>query len=594
MSLHTAAPDRQVARCLAALALLWCTGLFGRGYWTPDEPREAALAASVSAHPAALPSLAGVRFAEKPPLTYWLSGGSMKLFGVHPAAARLPQLCYALLGFLAVWILARRLLGKDSAASAAAPAGAMVFATGALVYQVQIWLDTDALLLAGVSLALAGMYAGLATADGAPSARNARLRAYLVMHLGLTLAFFAKNFAAWLVPVLALLCFIVWERRWREFGRWELYLGALLPIGCIAGWAGAVAAQPDGAQTLRVLFWNNLIGRALSIAGDGPFNYSSGHANSPGKYLIELPLYLLPWTALAVPALRTAWRGARRAGPRRSAWRFAICAALPGLLLLSLAATARGIYAAPCMVGFSLLIALWAAETVQARVVLATTAVLIALLATTVLAVTLALQWTVERASWPVSLLSALAAVVVIVWSLRQGFASVQTSSTRVIKLAAAWCLLLSFGICSLIGAVNRSQDLAALASRIAQVAAPRPLLLWNPDETTLAWAQLYLPAGSWSAVDDADRDVSEMLAQRLHAAPDTVVLSMIPGKGWSRVKWREYLRGHQATTELSMLPVSQAHREPALVVAGLVVTARVERPGGRGYFLWRACRSEP
>ena len=92
MSMFSAGPDRPVAVCLAALVVLWCTGLFGRGYWTPDEPREAALAASMSAHPAALPSLAGVRFAEKPPLSYWLSGASMRLFGTNPAAARLPQL----------------------------------------------------------------------------------------------------------------------------------------------------------------------------------------------------------------------------------------------------------------------------------------------------------------------------------------------------------------------------------------------------------------------------------------------------------------------------------------------------------------------
>ena len=25
----------------AVLLLVWCVGIFGRGYWTPDEPREA-------------------------------------------------------------------------------------------------------------------------------------------------------------------------------------------------------------------------------------------------------------------------------------------------------------------------------------------------------------------------------------------------------------------------------------------------------------------------------------------------------------------------------------------------------------------------
>jgi hypothetical protein len=36
------------------------------------------------------------------------------------------------------------------------------------------------------------------------------------------------------------------------------------------------------------------------------------------------------------------------------------------------------------------------------------------------------------------------------------------------------------------------------------------------------------------------------------------------------------------------MIPPSLAAREHALAAAGLSVTTRIERPGGRGYLLWR------
>ncbi len=385
--------ERKPVFILATLTLLWCAGLFGRGYWTPDEPREAALAASVSMQPEALPSLGGVRFAEKPPLSYWLAGASMRVFGAHPAAARAPQLGYALLGFFALLTLVRALLGGGADVRGAALAGAALFASSALVYQVQVWLDTDALLLAGVVVALAGMYAALAAVAEGHSARRARWRGYLVMHFGLTLAFFGKNFAAWMVPVLAYLCFIAWEKRWRELWRRELWLAALLPITCIALWVSAVAAQPDGARSLRILFWNNLVGRALTVSTVAQFDYASGHRNSPGQYLLELPLYLLPWSVFAWYACQAAWRGSREAGPRRSAWRFALCAALPGLLVLSLAVTARAIYAAPCMIGFALLIALWVAGAAEASAALRRafrgTAALLTILALLVLAATI-------------------------------------------------------------------------------------------------------------------------------------------------------------------------------------------------------------
>jgi len=408
------------------------------------------------------------------------------------------------------------------------------------------------------------------------------------MHLGLTLAFFAKNFAAWMVPVLAFLCFIAWERRWRELLRWEFYVGALLPLGCIAAWVAAVAAQPDGAHSLRVLFWNNLYGRALPLAAPAGESYSSGHPNSPGKYLLEFPLYLLPWTIVAAFALAAAWRGARVVSAARAAWRFALCAAFPGLLLLSLAATARGIYAAPCMIGFALLIALWAAGTPQARRPLSATAVLIMLLAAVVLAAAVALQWTVERASWPVFVVGMLACMVVIGWNLRAWRGAERGAAGQLLSLAASWSLLLSLGTFGILAAVNRTQDTGALATGVARAAAPNPLLLWNPDETTLAWAQLYLPADSWSAVDAASASATAQLAQRLQAAPATVVVSLIPGRGWSWEKWRAYLRPHAMTASLSMIPSSLAARERALAAAGLSVTTRIERPGGRGYLLWR------
>ena len=545
-----------------------------------------------------LPVLAGQPFAEKPPLSYWLAGMSMRWFGARPAAARAPQLCYALLGCFAVLCLARRMLGSNPAVRPAAWAAALVFGTTALAYQVQVWLDTDALLLAGVCVALEGMYAALAADGVEATARRQRLRGYLRMHLGLTLAFFAKNFAAWMVPVLAFLCFIAWERRWRELLRWEFYVGALLPLGCIAAWVAAVAAQSDGAHSLRILFWNNLYGRALPLAAPAGLNYSSGHRNSTGKYLLELPLYLLPWTIVAACALAAAWRGARAPSAARAAWRFALCAAFPGLLLLSLAATARGIYAAPCMIGFALLIALWAAGTPQARRPLSATAVLIMLLAAAVLAVAVALQWTVERASWPVLLLGVFACAGVIGWNLRAWRTAERAAAEyptarhsaagQLLRLAASWSLLLSLGTFGILAAVNRAQDTGALAARVAQTAAPGPLLLWNPDETTLAWAQLYLPAGSWSAVDAGNASATAQLAQQLQAAPATVVVSMIPGRGWSWEKWRAYLRPHADTASLSMIPASLAARERALAGAGLSVTTRIERPGGRGYLLWR------
>lgn len=91
---------------LLALAPMWLLGTIDRGAWTPDEPREADIAwrMSVQSH-WALPQLAGRPFLEKPPLTYWVAAGSMRLFGPSVRAARAPNLLYAAVTALAIGAL---------------------------------------------------------------------------------------------------------------------------------------------------------------------------------------------------------------------------------------------------------------------------------------------------------------------------------------------------------------------------------------------------------------------------------------------------------------------------------------------------------
>lgn len=113
------------------------------------------------------------------------------------------------------------------------------------------------------------------------------------------------------------------------------------------------------------MFWYNLVGRFMKIPAPPAYHYTDAHRNTFGKYFVQLPVYRLPWRALAAAAVRRAWERGRLTLPCATHWRFAGRASLPWLVLLSLAATARDIYAAPALLGFSLLIALWVGESQQ-------------------------------------------------------------------------------------------------------------------------------------------------------------------------------------------------------------------------------------
>jgi 4-amino-4-deoxy-L-arabinose transferase-like glycosyltransferase len=350
-------------------------------------------------------------------------------------------------------------------------------------------------LLAADSVALLGAYIGFYA-----TARKERLRGYLLMHAALALGFLSKSAVAWMVPALTILTLVVWERRWRELIRWELYVGVAVQAAVILAWVWFVYRGNDGREHLKILFWNNLIGRFAAVDAPPDLQYASAHRNFPGKYLIELPLYLAPWTLLVVAAARRAWRQRQNSRHDNRAVRFAIAASLPPLLLLSLAATSRNIYFAPALPGIALLIAWWAREILpgpdpwDVRALRATAVLL--LLGAAVFAAALGLigvdSWSSipEHATYVViSCIGLLAAAYL---SIRAWAAAPTQAVYSQWALLLAYCALLVGPASQVYRQVDRWQDLAKISRAVEHNTAGKPLILLAPDETTRAIIDMY------------------------------------------------------------------------------------------------------
>ena len=65
-------------------------------------------------HDYVTPYINGIRFFDKPPLMYWMAAGSMRIFGIHDWAARLPLALAVLALLLAVYALGVRLFSTIS------------------------------------------------------------------------------------------------------------------------------------------------------------------------------------------------------------------------------------------------------------------------------------------------------------------------------------------------------------------------------------------------------------------------------------------------------------------------------------------------
>jgi 4-amino-4-deoxy-L-arabinose transferase-like glycosyltransferase len=568
-----------------ALAPLWLVGIFDRGLWTPDEPREADIAWRMSLQSdRTLPQLAGQPFLEKPPLTYWMSAGTLSVLGDSGPGARAPNLLYAVVAALCVGALAFAM----QADAAAAVFAALVAMSALTAYRATIWLAPDACLLAGCALALLGAWYGYHAPAGAAKAGG-----YAVMHLGAAIGFMAKSAPGWLVPALALLALIAWERRWSELRRWELYAGFVLQALIIGPWLLAVARTAHGAEALRALFWHNVVGRFTRVAAPPALDYTTGHRNSAGKYLFELPLYLLPWTPVVAAALVRAWKRAREPGPAGTPWRFALAASLPFLTLLSLAATARDVYAAPALLGFGLLAALWANEAQRAPTrfderMLRANRWLMGVIA-----------WAWAGALVPLAasgagsalacLPAALGAIVVAhVAALRGARAQRAGALQRSLGwtyggYAGAMCLT----ALAALPIVDRWQDLPALARRIHADTAQASLALLDPDETTIAMLDrgletpftILTSGADATRMPDAERARQSVGAWLSAHGSGARVLVLMPGHApGDLTRWLE--RFHHIAPEGEGV----AGRVVASGTAALV--ERYELPQGRRYAL--------
>ena len=337
MKTNPAIPWWVIALCLATLFV----GIGGREPWTPDEPRETAIAAAMARGEGfLLPRLGGTPFVEKPPLYYWLAALAMRALsppaGEATAARSLSALC-AGLTLLLTWAAGRA--GREREFGTAAFA---VLATAFGFFRAGHWIIIDPLLMLFTSAAVLLLFRGLS---------GGRPLEVLAGFLAAGLAFLTKGFVAW-----ALLLFpwgFLFLAYSRQIFRRPLLAAAavLLLLGPPATWMAAFRITA-GPELWRQWFLDNQIGR---FSGESAH---LGHIKGPFYYLWLAPL-LLPWTPALLGGIfrRRGTVETRPNSGRGNLIRLAAAWGLGGLLILSLSSTKREVYFYPLLPAFALLAA---------------------------------------------------------------------------------------------------------------------------------------------------------------------------------------------------------------------------------------------
>nr|WP_321467738.1 phospholipid carrier-dependent glycosyltransferase [uncultured Desulfobulbus sp.] len=336
--------------CFYVFAYLLPLG--ARDLFVPDETRYAEVPREmIASGDWAVPHLNGLRYFEKPALGYWVHAGSQLLFGENNFAVRFPSALSVGLSALLVFFLVKRARGGTGKEEAFAPiAATLVFLSCFEVFGIGNTAVLDNLF----SFLLTGCITAFYWATEAKRGSRREKLWLIVAGVFCGIAFLTKGFLALAVPVLALVPYLLWQRRFIDLLRMS-WLPIFVAVLVSLPWAIRIhLREPD---FWSYFFWNEHIRR---------FNGSDAqHKESIWFFLMAAPVLVFPWTFLIPAAGKGIRQRFRERGGEASLLKFSLCWMLVPFFLFSLSHGKLLTYILPCFPPFAILMGLGLVQLLQ-------------------------------------------------------------------------------------------------------------------------------------------------------------------------------------------------------------------------------------
>ena len=280
------------------------------------------------------PQYAYVERLNKPPLLYWLTAVSFRVFGLHEWAGRLVSVLAALLGGLAVYRYGRSSGGRDLGVAAV-----VVLLTSFWYAALSRTLVTDMLLCAFLTAAIVAFHRALQTQSR---------RDYLLFFAAAAGATLTKGPIGLVLPALIGGIFLTVQRAWGRVSWAKVGGGVVLYVALATPWFLLVEHRYPGF--LRYLLLSENLGRFGGKYHEEPFYF----------YIPVLLAGALPWSLSLFPALAREWR-LFRAGDEDARFRWIWFLTIFAFFSASRAKLPS--YVLPCFPPLALIIAgAWTAE----------------------------------------------------------------------------------------------------------------------------------------------------------------------------------------------------------------------------------------
>jgi 4-amino-4-deoxy-L-arabinose transferase-like glycosyltransferase len=287
----------QVAFLLIVAMIVFVTGVSRLSLIDPDEGRYALISKNmIDRHNYLDPWLGNTYYYDKPPLYFWMTAASFKIFGMENIhfSARIVPIVGGILTLLGTYLVSAALfnhaLGMISIGT--------LMSTLAMVGLAR-FVRMDIYLIAFMTLTFWAFLKGYR--------QQGPTKWFLLMYPFIGLGILIKGPIALAIPAIVITIFLIWQGllgqgEWKVLGHMKLILGIAIIIVIAGPWYIYMERAHPGYA--REFFLNQNLSRAFN-AGN-----TLGHHNSPLVNPLVLCVGFLPWTGLMLLGLIRYFRSA--------------------------------------------------------------------------------------------------------------------------------------------------------------------------------------------------------------------------------------------------------------------------------------------
>lgn len=227
----------------------------------------------------------GNEYLDKPPLLFWLTGLSFKLFGLSNFSYKLPSVLASVLAIFSTYQLGRIWYNKDTGRWAA-----IILASCQAFFVFNSDVRTDAMLTGTVTFALWQLSVYI---------REKKMLNLILGFIGIGFAMLAKGPIGLVLPAAAFGTHFILRRDWKMIFKWQWLLGLVIILAVLSPMLWGLYTQFDlhpektvngqtGVSGLRFFFWTQSFGR---VTGESRWDNDSSFF-----YFVPMLLWMfLPW-----------------------------------------------------------------------------------------------------------------------------------------------------------------------------------------------------------------------------------------------------------------------------------------------------------